>query len=100
MRCQRPQLNFRRIWLVFWYLNLCKTSDWLFGNQGFASAGGGVWAMALTAAGVSVWRWNRNNIPYSISNNNPTAATFGMPVATWPASSCSPSHFNNLTLVL
>ncbi|KAL8286161.1 hypothetical protein RQP46_004649 [Phenoliferia psychrophenolica] len=77
----------------------CGVTDPSSSSAGFASAGGGVFAMAVTTEGVSVWRWDRSSIPTDIKNGGSDTSKFGTPVATWPAASCSSDHFSDLKLV-
>ena len=70
-------------------------------SQGFAAAGGGVYATSWTTSGISIWRWSRANIPANVKNGNPDSSTWGTPVASWSASTCDPNaHFKSLALVI
>ncbi|KAG5349932.1 hypothetical protein C0989_001216, partial [Termitomyces sp. Mn162] len=67
-------------------------------REGFAAAGGGVFATQFDVAGISIWFWSRPNIPLSIT----TAATskssidmsdWGPPSASFPATTCNITQF-------
>ncbi|KAI0757409.1 concanavalin A-like lectin/glucanase domain-containing protein [Daedaleopsis nitida] len=60
---------------------------------GFNNNGGGVYAMQWVDDGVTVWFFPRNNIPSDISAGAPLPNNWGKPMASWPASHCSPSQF-------
>ncbi|THH13299.1 hypothetical protein EW146_g6908 [Bondarzewia mesenterica] len=80
-------------------------------NEGFAQAGGGVWATQFDVAGIlrvplrSIWFWSRPNIPQSILQATSTSAIditdFGTPSASYPAFSCNiPQFFSAQQLVI
>lgn len=74
-------------------------------NEGFAQAGGGVWATQFDVAGIFIWFWSRANIPQSILHATSTSAIditdFGTPSASYPAYSCNiPQFFSAQQLVL
>ena len=62
-------------------------------GAGFASAGGGVYAMQWNTEGISMWFFSRSNVPSGITatNNNPDPTTWGKPSAFYPASDCDPT---------
>lgn len=66
-------------------------------GQSFAQAGGGVWALQMDVAGIFVWYWSRPDIPASIksatSTSNMDTTTFGMPSASYPASTCNITEY-------
>jgi hypothetical protein len=67
----------------------CAVSDFQ-GSAGspFNSAGGGVFAMLWDDSQISVWRFDRNQIPQDIQNGNPNPDTWGVPIAFWSSQSC------------
>ncbi|PIL30890.1 hypothetical protein GSI_07059 [Ganoderma sinense ZZ0214-1] len=60
---------------------------------GFNNNGGGVYAMQWVDKGISVWFFQRNNIPSDISANAPLPDNWGTPMAFWPATDCAPFKF-------
>lgn len=66
-------------------------------NEGFAQAGGGVWATQFDTAGIFMWFWTRANVPKSILSATSTSALdisdFGTPSASYPASTCNISQY-------
>jgi len=74
-------------------------------NEGFAQAGGGVWATQFDVAGIFIWFWSRPNIPPSIleaTSTSPIDITeWGPPSASYPAFSCNiPQFFSAQQLVI
>lgn len=71
-------------------------------GAGFAQSGGGVWVTELADEGVSVWFFNRDQIPKAISRGGKVLDTKKLPERTafWPASTCDiRSHFNPQNLI-
>lgn len=62
-------------------------------GAGFASAGGGVYAMQWNDQGISTWFFSRSDVPSDIStsNNTPDPTTWGLPSAFYPANGCDPT---------
>ncbi|KAI1796360.1 concanavalin A-like lectin/glucanase domain-containing protein [Ganoderma leucocontextum] len=72
-----------------------ETQDNSYG-QGFATAGGGVWATQFDTTGINIWFWSRNNVPDSVksANNTIDPSSWGTPSAAYPSdSSCDISNF-------
>ncbi|KAM0748667.1 glycoside hydrolase family 16 protein [Meredithblackwellia eburnea MCA 4105] len=68
-------------------------------GPGFASSGGAVFVMSLTAHGLAYWRFPRGSIPADITNQNLNPQKWGTPIGRWKWTTCQPSsHFNNLAL--
>jgi len=67
----------------------CAVNDFE-GSAGgsFNMAGGGVIAMLWDETQVSFWRFERNQIPQDIQDEDPNPQTWGIPVAYWSESSC------------
>ncbi|KAN0130624.1 glycoside hydrolase family 16 protein [Lactarius tabidus] len=61
----------------------------------FAAAGGGVFATELAEEGISIWFFERQKIPSSISRGSTSVdtSTFGVPVANFPATGCTIDTF-------
>ncbi|GAA6060519.1 hypothetical protein JCM10212_005600 [Sporobolomyces blumeae] len=57
-------------------------------GEEFHKAGGGVFVTSFTADAISVWFWSRPNVPQNIQDGAPDSATWGIPTAMWPKSSC------------
>ncbi|KAH9040528.1 glycoside hydrolase family 16 protein [Lactarius hengduanensis] len=66
-------------------------------NEGFAAAGGGVWATQFDVAGIYIWFWTRANLPPSILQANSTSSIdiseWGPPSASYPATTCNISQY-------
>ncbi|TFK38093.1 concanavalin A-like lectin/glucanase domain-containing protein [Crucibulum laeve] len=64
-------------------------------GQGFAAAGGGVFAAQFDVAGI--WFWSRPNIPQSILQSTSTSSLdvsdWGAPSASYPVSGCDITKF-------
>lgn len=64
------------------------------------AAGGGVYATYFSTNGISIWEFNRANIPTDISNSNPNITSWGQPKAFWDSSSCNiPTYFGDQTII-
>jgi len=62
-------------------------------GAGFNGNGGGVYAMLWDDSGISIWFFDRNNIPSDITNSAPVPEGWDAPTAFWPASTCNPFQF-------
>ncbi|KAI9444261.1 glycoside hydrolase family 16 protein [Lactarius indigo] len=66
-------------------------------NEGFAAAGGGVWAAQFDVAGIFIWFWTRANLPPSILQATSTSSIdiseWGPPSASYPATTCNISQY-------
>jgi len=62
-------------------------------GEGFNAAGGGVYALEWTQAGIRVWFFSRNNIPSDITNDSPDPASWGKPTANFRGDTCDPYKF-------
>ncbi|KAI0264732.1 concanavalin A-like lectin/glucanase domain-containing protein [Gloeopeniophorella convolvens] len=74
-------------------------------NEGFATAGGGVWATQFDVAGIFIWFWSRPNLPPSILQATSTSSIdiseWGPPSASYPAAGCNiPTFFTAQQLVI
>lgn len=54
----------------------------------FNNAGGGVFVLLWDNTQITVWRFERSQIPQDIQNGNPNPSTWGVPVAYWSSDSC------------
>ncbi|KAF8187179.1 concanavalin A-like lectin/glucanase domain-containing protein [Pholiota molesta] len=75
-------------------------------GPGFATAGGGVFALQMEATGINLWFWSRADIPADIlsatSSTPMDPSTWGMPSAAYPSSTCDITQFfppQNLVLL-
>jgi hypothetical protein len=62
-------------------------------GEPFNNNGGGVFAMLWDNTGVSVYFFDRQNIPSDITAQAPVPEGWGTPSAFWPASGCNPFQF-------
>jgi len=67
-------------------------------SSGFATAGGGVWAVQFDSSGIFMWFFSRPEIPANIQSSTPTSSitdlsSWGPPSAAYPASSCNIPEF-------
>ncbi|KAF7341109.1 Glycoside hydrolase family 16 protein [Mycena venus] len=71
-------------------------------GSGFASQGGGVFAMLWDANGIAMWYFGRSGVPSNIGGTAlPDPATWGKASAWYPASSCDPTkHFGPQIITL
>jgi hypothetical protein len=67
----------------------------------FNVAAGGVFATLWDDTQISIWRFERNQIPQDIQNGNPNPDSWGTPVALWSNDSCNiAASFQDLSLVI
>ncbi|KAJ7062356.1 glycoside hydrolase family 16 protein [Mycena amicta] len=61
----------------------------------FAAAQGGVFITEFAESGISVWFFNRTNVPTAFSSNASSFSTsdLGTPVANWPTGGCAIDTF-------
>jgi len=61
----------------------------------FASAGGGVFVTEFAEKGISIWFFERKDVPSSLQGNGSSVdtTTLGTPVANYPAASCTVDKF-------
>ncbi|KAF7323782.1 Rhodanese domain-containing protein [Mycena kentingensis (nom. inval.)] len=66
-------------------------------REGFAAAGGGVWATQFDVAGIFIWFWSRPNVPASILHSTSTSgidlSDWGPPSASFVNTSCTIQDF-------
>nr|GAT48809.1 predicted protein [Mycena chlorophos] len=66
-------------------------------GEGFATAGGGVYAVQMDVNGIYLWFWSRSDIPKSISGSTATStldvSDWGTPSAAYPATTCNITEF-------
>ncbi|KAJ6619272.1 concanavalin A-like lectin/glucanase domain-containing protein [Mycena sp. CBHHK59/15] len=61
-------------------------------GSGFASQGGGVFAMLWDTTGIAMWYFGRSSVPSDIGGTaSPDPTTWGKASAWYPASSCDPT---------
>ncbi|KAH9947964.1 concanavalin A-like lectin/glucanase domain-containing protein [Amylocystis lapponica] len=69
-------------------------------GSAFNGIGGGVYAMQWTNSGISMYFFPRSAIPSDISAGAPFPATWGLPMASFPASTCDPAtHFYDHSII-
>ncbi|KAF9220750.1 glycoside hydrolase family 16 protein [Gyrodon lividus] len=65
--------------------------------DGFAEAGGGVWATQFDSSGIFIWFWSRPDVPPSITQANSTSSIdisqWGTPHASYLSATCNISQF-------
>lgn len=70
-------------------------------GDAFNQIGGGVFAMAWTADGISIWFFRRDAIPQDIKDGTPKHSTWGVPITTLSSSRCnSAAFFKNHSMVI
>ncbi|CAE6488414.1 unnamed protein product [Rhizoctonia solani] len=64
-------------------------------GAGFASAGGGVYALEWSSEGngIRIWFFQRGSIPDDMASSSPNPGNWGTPTAAWPESGCNTSQF-------
>ncbi|KAI0777301.1 concanavalin A-like lectin/glucanase domain-containing protein [Trametes elegans] len=65
-------------------------------GEGFANAGGGVWATQYDVAGIFIWYWSRPDVPQELTSNASTIDTtkWGTPSAAFPVTpQCNVTQF-------
>nr|GAT47609.1 predicted protein [Mycena chlorophos] len=66
-------------------------------GEGFASAGGGVYALQMDVSGIYMWFWSRPDIPNSISGSSASStldiSDWGTPSTAYPATTCNITEF-------
>ncbi|KAL0960921.1 hypothetical protein HGRIS_005928 [Hohenbuehelia grisea] len=64
-------------------------------GQAFSAAGGGIFVTELASSGISIWFFERKNIPSIFSSNSSTidTSTLGTPTANWPTGGCDVNKF-------
>ncbi|KAK7037701.1 hypothetical protein VNI00_010927 [Paramarasmius palmivorus] len=69
-------------------------------GEGFAKAGGGVFALKMDAEGVFMWFWSRRDIPGSLpqsgSHSSMDISDWGKPSAAYPVAGCDIERFFKL----
>ncbi|KAF9221534.1 hypothetical protein BS17DRAFT_711086 [Gyrodon lividus] len=64
-------------------------------GSGFDSVGGGAFVTEFATSGISIWFFQRAQIPSALSNNESIidTATFGTPVGNWPSTGCNVQEY-------
>jgi hypothetical protein len=77
-----------------------ETNSASYGN-GLNSAGGAIYAMEWTSAGISIWWWGGGNpAPADVLGDNPNPSAWGPPSSTWGGAGCVwDQHFANHQIV-
>ncbi|GAA5874009.1 hypothetical protein JCM8547_001600, partial [Rhodosporidiobolus lusitaniae] len=57
-------------------------------GAGWNAAGGGVFAVQIAEDGISIWRWQKSDVPLDVQEGNPRPQTWGVPVARWDGETC------------
>jgi hypothetical protein len=75
------------------------TSNSSFG-RGFATVGGGVFALLRNSNGFKIWHFERQSIPHDVSCGNPDPDSWPTPVAFLSADNCNVESFSPQRLIL
>ncbi|KAJ8521871.1 hypothetical protein ONZ45_g1508 [Pleurotus djamor] len=61
----------------------------------FSAAGGGVWVTEFAEKGISIWFFERKDVPPSISSsmNSIDTSSLGTPTGNWPGAGCNIQQF-------
>lgn len=79
------------------FLDTCKSS---FG-QGFANAGGGVFAVLRNSDGIRIWHFERHSIPRDVFSGHPDPDSWPAPNAFLSTANCAvDSFFSSQRLIL
>jgi len=80
--------------------SLLDTYDSSYG-QGFANAGGGVFALLQNSKGIKIWHFERQSIPHDVFSGDPDPDSWPTPNAFLSADNCAvDSFFSHQRLVL
>ncbi|KAL1721450.1 glycoside hydrolase family 16 protein [Schizophyllum commune] len=70
-------------------------------GTGFNAVGGGAYAVQMSEDGISVWFWQRDQIPADVTSGGPNPSSWGASVVTYSSASCDmSSHFQDLMLII
>ncbi|GAA5877150.1 hypothetical protein JCM1840_005671 [Sporobolomyces johnsonii] len=67
-------------------------------GEAWNNANGGVFATLLDETDLYMWQFPRAAVPSTIDQPNPSQ--WGLPLAAWPASSCSTNYFSEQTVAI
>ncbi|KAL8789790.1 MAG: hypothetical protein Q9195_006682 [Heterodermia aff. obscurata] len=68
-------------------------------GAGFNAQGGGVVATEVTAQAISIWFWNRGQVPADVMGEGPDPAKWGTPVARYAGGCNISERFKNMQIV-
>jgi hypothetical protein len=78
---------------------IAATANTTYGS-GFNAVNGGVYAMEWTATGITVWYFQRNQIPSDITSGNPNPSSWSNPQAKFGGGCNFQTMFQNQTIIV
>lgn len=69
-------------------------------GSAFNAHNGGAVALLWDTSGIKAWSWRSGYIPSDILGQKPDPSSWGLPYAAFDFTSCSSSHFYDLTMII